>query len=108
MLHRQEAKMLRSLMAICNIFCFGEPDYWKKRVMCSQFVSIMNSFLGRYFGRKADKCCSILKFHCRYSKAHQIINLEMAKILKEAYLERISYWLTGMGAQKICPQKTKS
>ena len=35
-------------MMICNVFCFGEPDYWRKRIMCSRFVSIMNSFLGRY------------------------------------------------------------
>ena len=68
-------------MTICSVFCFGEPDYWRKR-MCSQFVSIMNSFFGKVFDRKADKCCSILKSHCSNSKAHRIINLEMAKILK--------------------------
>ena len=37
---------------------------------------------GKVFERKADKCCSILKSHCRNSEAHRVINLEMAKILK--------------------------
>ena len=40
-------------------------------------------FFGKIFERKADKCCSILKSHRRNSKAHRVINLEMAKILKE-------------------------
>ena len=40
-------------------------------------------FFGKVFERKADKCGSILKSHCRNSKAHRVINLEMAKILKE-------------------------
>ena len=48
MLDRQEEKISRSLMTICNVFCFGEPDYWRKRIMCSGFVSIINSFLGRF------------------------------------------------------------
>ena len=38
---------------------------------------------GKVFESKADKCCSILKSHCRNSKAHRVINLEIAKILKE-------------------------
>ena len=38
---------------------------------------------GKVFERKADKCCSILKSHRHNSKAHRVINLEMAKILKE-------------------------
>ena len=42
----------------------------------------MNSF-GKVFERKADKCCSILKSHCDNSKAHRVINFEMAKILEE-------------------------
>ena len=42
-LDRQEEKISRSLMTICNVLCFGEPDYWRKRIMCSQLV-----FLGRY------------------------------------------------------------
>ena len=38
---------------------------------------------GKVFGRKADKCCSIIKFHHHNSKAPGVNNLEMAKILKE-------------------------
>ena len=40
-------------------------------------------FFGKVFERKADKCGRILKSHCHNSKAHRVINLEMAKILKE-------------------------
>ena len=40
-------------------------------------------FFGKVFERKADKCFSILKSHRRNSKAHRVINLEMARILKE-------------------------
>ena len=39
---------------------------------------------GKLFERKADKCCSILKSHRRNSKAPRVINLEMAKILKDS------------------------
>ena len=42
-------------------------------------------FLGKVFERKDDKCCSILKSHRCNSKDHRVINLEMAKILKEMY-----------------------
>ena len=51
--------------------------------MCSRFVSVINSFFGKVLESKADKCCSILKSLCGNSKAHRVINLEMAKILKE-------------------------
>ena len=51
--------------------------------MCPRFVFIMNSFLGRYFERKTDKCCSILKCHRHNSKAHRVINPEIPKILKK-------------------------
>ena len=40
-------------------------------------------FFGKIFGRNTDICCSILKSHCCNSKAHRVINLEMAKIPKE-------------------------
>ena len=40
-------------------------------------------FFGKEFERKAGKCCSILKSHRGNSKAHRVINLEIAKILKE-------------------------
>ena len=48
--------------------------------MCSQFVSIMNSFLERYL---RESLISILKSDHRDSKVHRVINLEMVKILKE-------------------------
>ena len=35
------------------------------------------------FDTKADKCCSILKSHLHNIKAHRVINLEIAKILKQ-------------------------
>ena len=40
-------------------------------------------FFGKVFQRKADKCCTILKSHCHNTEAHRVINVEMAKILKE-------------------------
>ena len=40
-------------------------------------------FFGKVFQKKVDKCCSILKSHRHSSKAHRVINLEMAKILSE-------------------------
>ena len=40
-------------------------------------------YFGNIFERKTDKCCSILKSHHHNSKAHRIIIIEMAKILKE-------------------------
>ena len=48
-------------------------------------------FFGKVFERKADKCGSILKSHCRNSKAHRVINLEMAKILKKK--DSLMYYL---------------
>ena len=35
------------------------------------------------FERKSAKCCSISIFYRRNSKAHRVINLDTAKILKE-------------------------
>ena len=61
--------------------------------------------------RKTDKCCNILKSHRCNSKAHRVINLEMAKILKEKSIQSILhpevfwYRLNGMGAQKSAPKK---
>ena len=37
----------------------------------------------KVFKRKANKCRNILKSYRHNSKAHKVINLEMAKILKE-------------------------
>ena len=53
---------------------------------------------GKVFERKADKCCSILKSHHRNSKAHRVINLEMAKILKEKGFNDV------LPGQKLCRQ----
>ena len=53
-------------------------------------------FFGKVFETKADKCCSILKSHCRSSKAHRVINLEMAKILEEKRFSDI------LPSQKLC------
>ena len=57
---------------------------------------------GKVFERKADKYCSILKSHCRNSKANRAINHEMAKILKEKGFNDV--WSSGvkfMQLQKI-------
>ena len=82
-------------MTLCNVFYFGDPDYWRKR---SCFLSCFchKQFFWKVFERKAGKCCSILKSLSRNSKAHGVINLEMAKILKE---KRFSDVLLG---QKLC------
>ena len=53
---------------------------------------------GKVFERKADQCCSILKSHRRNSKAHRVINLEMAKRLKEKGFNDV------LRGQKLCRQ----
>ena len=58
----------------------------------------MRSFFLKVFERKADKWCSILKSHCRNSKPHRAINLEMAKILKEKGFSDV------LPGQKLCRQ----
>ena len=70
-------------MTICNVFaiCFHHEQLF-----------------GKVFERKADKCCSILKFHCHNNKAHRVINLEMAKILKEKGFNDV------LPGQKLCRQ----
>ena len=65
MLDRQEEKISRSLMTICNVFCFREPDYQRKSLTCSQFVSSWTIF---WEGN---------------SQVHRVINLEMTKVLKD-------------------------
>ena len=84
-------------MTICDVFCFGEPDYWRKRIV---FMICFHheQFFGKVFERQADKCCSILKSnHCN-SKAHRVINLEMPKILKEKGFNDV------LPGQKLCRQ----
>ena len=51
---------------------------------------------GKVFERKVDKCCNILKSHRHNSKAHRVINLEMAKILKEKGFNDV------LPGQKLC------
>ena len=51
---------------------------------------------GKVFEIKADKYCSILKSHRSNSKAHRVINLEMAKILKEKGFNDV------LAGQKLC------
>ena len=53
---------------------------------------------GKIFERKADKCCGILKSHRRNSKAHGVINLEMAKIMNEKECNDV------LPGQKLCKQ----
>ena len=57
-----------------------------------------DQFFLRVFGRKSDKCCSILRYNHRNSKAHRVINLEMAKILKEKGFNNV------LPGQKLCRQ----
>ena len=53
---------------------------------------------GKVLERKADKCCSILKSYRCNSKTHRVINLEMAKILKEKGFTDV------LSGQKLCRQ----
>ena len=55
-------------------------------------------FFGKVFERKADKCCCILQSHGCNSKTHRVINLEMAKILKEKGFNNV------LPGQKLCRQ----
>ena len=55
-------------------------------------------FFGKVFERKVDKYCSILKSHHRNSKAHRVINLEIAKILKGKGFNDV------LPGQKLCRQ----
>ena len=55
-------------------------------------------FFEKVFERKTDKCCGILESHRCNSKAHRVINLEMAKILKEKGFNDV------LPGQKLCRQ----
>ena len=55
-------------------------------------------FFEKVFERKAVKCCSILKSHYHNSKAHRVINLEMAKIMKKKRFNKV------LPGQKLCRQ----
>ena len=55
--------------------------------------------LGRYLREMLnDKCCNILESHCCNSKAHRVINLKMAQILKEKGSNDV------LPGQKLCMQ----
>ena len=84
MLNRQEEQISRSMMIMCNVICFGE---------------FFEQFFWKVFWRKTNKCCSILKSHCLSSKAHRVINLELAKILKE---QGFNYVLPGQKLYRQC------
>ena len=84
-------------MTICNVFCFREPDYQENdNVFTICFCH--EQFFGKVFERKADKCCSNFKSHCCNSKAHRLINLEMAKTLKDKGFN------DALPGQKLCRQ----
>ena len=55
-------------------------------------------FFGKVFGKKADKYCSILKYHRCNSKAHRVLRFEMTKILKEKGFNN------ALPGQKLCRQ----
>ena len=94
MLDRQEEKISRSLTTICNVFCGARLLEEKDNVFTIFFHH--EQLFGKVFERKADKCCSILKFHRRNSKARRVINLEMAKRLKEKGFNDV------LPGQKLC------
>ena len=84
-------------MTICNVVCFESQIIGGKGEYVHDLFPSCTVF-GKVFERKADKCCSILKSHCRNSKAHRVINLEMAKILKEKGFNDV------LPGQKLCRQ----
>ena len=75
---------------------------WRTRLLEEKDVFTIylwhEQFFGKVFEIKADKCCTILKFHCNNSKAHRAINLEMAKILREKGFNNV------LPGQKLCSQ----
>ena len=76
---------------------------WRARLLEEKDNVFMICFhheqlFGKVFERKAGKCCSILKPHGCNSKAHRVINLEIAKILKEKGFSDV------LPGQKLCRQ----
>ena len=65
--------------------------------MCLQFFPSWTVF-GKVFERKTGKCCSILRSHRRNSKDYRVLNLKMAKILKEKGFKNV------LPGQKLCSQ----
>ena len=77
--------------------------FWRARLLEEKdnvFMTCFHyeQFFGKVFERKADKCCSILKSHCPNSEAHKVINLKIAKILKEKGFNDV------LAGQKLCKQ----
>ena len=48
-------KNIKELDHNLQCICFGDPDHWRRKIMCSRFVSIMNSCLGRYLRERLIK-----------------------------------------------------
>ena len=76
---------------------------WRSRLLEEKdnvftICSDHEQFFEKVFENNADKCCSILKSHCHNSKAHGVINLETAKILKEKGFSGVLH------DQKLCRQ----
>ena len=75
---------------------------WRARLLEENNVFTIcfhhEQLFGKVFEKKADKCCNILKSHRHNSKAQRVINLEMAKILKEKGFNDV------LPGQKLCKQ----
>ena len=98
-LDRQEEKMSISLMTDDDLECIL---LWRARLLEEKDVFMISFHQEQFFWnvvkRKTDKCCSILKSHHHNGKAHRVIILEMAKILKEKGFNDV------LPGQKLCRQ----
>ena len=97
MLDRQEEKNIKELDD--NLQCIL---LWRVRLLEEKDVFRIcfhhEQFFGKVFEKKADKCCSFLKYHGCNSKAHRVISFEMTKILKEKGFNN------ALPGQKLCMQ----
>ena len=46
--------------------------FWRARLLEEKDNVFTTCFFGKVFERKADKCCRILKSHCRNSKTRNV------------------------------------
>ena len=83
MLNRQEEKNIKELDDDLQCILLWRARLLEEKDNVFTICFHHEQLYGKLFERKADKCCSILKSHCHNSKAHRVLNLEMAKILKE-------------------------
>ena len=83
MLNRQEEKNIKELDDGLQCILLWRARLLEEKDNVFTICFHHEQLYGKLFERKADKCCSILKSHCHNSKAHRVLNLEMAKILKE-------------------------